>query len=279
MSRFIKDKELYYNIRPYLKTGDIVFFRGGESASNMISKIEKKLTHNGLYTHVGLILLSNSFPIGSPYRFRGTSSGSGSGSGNCNDNMFEYVIPYVIESTMSGKLSDGVLNIEGYSFLGVQIRKLDEVIEAYDKDTTTHIAIGHLKCDLYDQHINSNLNVTKIIDIVREFNGISYDVNCFDLFAAAYKKLRKIRNFFKKYCICFRKKNLQFCSELVANIYIKLGILNPLINAEDVLPVDFYSENGEETFDTDKLIPVLFESIVPITVYSSKLNTSYQSYV
>ena len=34
--------ESYYNIRSQLKTGDLIFFRGADGVSNLISKIEKK---------------------------------------------------------------------------------------------------------------------------------------------------------------------------------------------------------------------------------------------
>ena len=111
----------YQSIRSTLKTGDIVFFKGSGIA-NLISKLEYSVCggSSGNYTHVGMIILSDSFPIGSPYRL-------------CDVKGHDYaVISYIFESTQSGLGGDGTLSVDGYKFLGCQLRKFDNVVETYD---------------------------------------------------------------------------------------------------------------------------------------------------
>lgn len=250
-----KNGKSYYTIRNELKTGDLILFRGGEFVSNYISKIEKYMCGNGEYTHTGIIIMSDSFPIGSPYRFT-------------NKNGEDYtIIPYVFESTQSGFLGDNVNNTLGNSFLGCQLRKFDEVIENYDRDLNTKIAWCKLKEDKRNK-IDNNL----LFEIFNKYNNVRYALSIIDLLTAAYPKIRWLRK------IKFFKRKWQFCSQLVANIYLELGILNN-INPSNVLPCDFLPKNNIETYDTDGEIEVLFSEVNKITVLPiNKINLVSSNY-
>ena len=125
----------YNQIREKLRTGDLIFFKG-DGISNLISKIEKNICGNGEYTHIGIVIMSNSFPIGSPYRL-------------CDIDGKDYsIIPYIFESTQSGIGGDGSLDVNGNKILGCQLRKLDNVVLTYDQNEDTHMAVGKLKINL-----------------------------------------------------------------------------------------------------------------------------------
>jgi hypothetical protein len=233
----IKTGESYYKIRGMLKTGDIIFFRGNEFVSNLISKLEKKICGNGDFTHVGMVIMCTSFPEGHPYY-------------NTNG------IPYVIESTQSGYLGDGAYNLNGDSFLGVQVRNLDIVMEKYDSNPKTAIAWGKLQ-----HNIDGDIS-----HIIRKYDGIRYNINIVDLLAASFKPLRILRKFFK-----FARK-WKFCSEVVTDLYKEFGILNNNVTSYNVLPCDFLPKENNTTFDTDGEIPILFTEIINITIHNKYID-------
>ena len=235
----------YYDIRPELKTGDVIFFYGADAVSSTICKIERIVcnNHQGEWSHIGMVIMSTSFPIGHPYRLCGVGSG------------YDYaVIPYIFELTQSGLLTDGVLNVDGFSFLGVQLRRLDDVADKYNKLPNTRMAWGRLTVPI-------GVTQDQMLKTIRGYDGIRYDLNFLDLFACAYKKLRWIRNLVKYFC-CKSVDSWQFCSELVANLYIEFGILSPNINPENVLPCDFLPEQSLPVIGR-----VLFDIVVPFTTY------------
>jgi hypothetical protein len=241
----VKNGEPYSNIRQYLNTFDMIFFRGSEGVSDIISKIQKKLNGKGVpdYTHVGLIIRASDFPQDSSY--------------------YDANKIYVFESTQSGSLGDGTPNINFESKLGVQLRDFDKVVETYDNHPKSKLAWAPM-LTLYRPIFNLE-NSELLLRIVRKYEGIRYDVSVIDLFSAVYKPLRPLRRLVRK----FRKyaNDWQFCSELCCNVYKDFGILNETINAENVLPCDFMEnlENRGTTYDKDNKIPVLFHSIIPFT--------------
>ncbi len=205
--------EKYNEIKKSLRTGDIIFFHGGEFISTLIGKIEKQEIGDGDYTHVGIIILSNIFPQDHPYYNNAP-------------------VPYIFESTQSGPLSDGILNLDKKAFLGVQIRNLDEVIEAFIKNKNK-VAIGKTHID-----INSNT----IFEEFKKYNGIRYDFNVLDLLASAYPRLRFIRNAYHSITKHICKKSWLFCSELLTKIYQDIGLISNKINSENIVPIDFLPE-------------------------------------
>jgi hypothetical protein len=63
----------------------------------------------------------------------------------------------------------------------------------------------------------------------------------------------------KKRYINIKCKKRQFCSELVANIYIAVNIIPSGINSKDIVPMDFflYDKNG---------IPCILSDVIFITI-------------
>lgn len=263
----IKDGVYYKQIIDTLKTFDMIGFRGGEMVSDVISFIQDSLLKNKNYdyTHVGICIKGNSFPTDHKY--------------------FSESNTYIFESTQSGSIADGVNNVDGKSFLGVQLRNFSDVIEAYDKDKKTKICI----CRLIDYPEKTPKEIAEIVD---RYNGAMYDFSPLDLTSAAFRCLRPLRNIVNKICKC--RNRMLFCSELVANIYKDAGILPKDINPENVLPLDFFtnpidiediddnfveriiqlinSEREErrttnKTMDADNAIPIILCRPIVITAF------------
>lgn len=205
--------ESYATIRAQLQTGDLLFFHGGDFVSSTIGKIEKRVAGNGDYTHVGLVVLSSAFPVGHPYH---------------NPTTIE---PYTFESTQSGWLTDGVLNLLGNSFLGVQLRRLDSVVEYYLTNASTKISWGPLQASW-----RATLDPQRVLDLIRHYDGTRYELSMLDLLAATYPCLRKWRALRLKLC-CTTAARWLFCSELVAHVLQDLNILPENVICENVLPV------------------------------------------
>ena len=257
----------YYSIRSQLKTGDLIFFRGSDEVSNLISKVEKSLCNEGDFTHVGMVIMSDSFPIGHPQRLisaRAETVHSGELISTQAETDYA-IIPYVFESTASGPIGDGAYNVDCRSFLGIQLRNLDEVMEKYDNNATSHIGWGKLSKTLA-------IDCDRLLNIFRMYNNTRYDVSIIDLLAAGYPKLRWLRKLRHMLC-CNYVDKWQFCSELVTNMYIQLGILPDTIIAKNILPVDYIAkEDGKTTFGENNGIPILFSAIERITVFPKNLN-------
>ncbi len=249
----VKNGAAYKDIRPHLETFDMIAFRGGEIVSDAISRLEEVIGGEGagVYTHVGVVLRGDIFPEDHKYHRSGREE------------------VYVWESTQSGRLGDGALDVEGKSFLGVQLRVLDEVVEAYDVHPKTFLAW----CSMLPKFRPSPTS-EEFITIFNYYNGIPYDFNCINLLATAISWLRPLRCCFS----CYTKP--QFCSELVANLYKSLGTLSPEVDARNVLPSDYFSnfahsKGGHITFDKDEEIPVLFSPAVPFTLFPDKKNSQF----
>jgi hypothetical protein len=79
--------------------------------------------------------------------------------------------------------------------------------------------------------------------------GVRYDASCINLAAAAFPILRWIRDhpclrkfrdaFSRAFCCGSRPSTWLFCSELVAQIYVLLGVFPESVNPADVIPTDF----------------------------------------
>lgn len=185
---------------------DLVLFRGkGEPISSLICMIENYKRGDGLWSHVGMLINTDicKFKGGKKNRL------------------------YVLESTLS-KLTDDIPDVQtGDSFFGVQIRDFREVVKKYNGN----IAIAKLIYNPY--HYLSNKIIRRTFQpILQSVIHLRYDYNCFSLLSAPFPIFRPIRDKFIS-----RDKSL-FCSELVAIIYKKMGILKDDVIADEVLPVD-----------------------------------------
>jgi hypothetical protein len=205
----------YDKIRPMLRTGDVILFKDS-GASSVISFLQKKKRLRGTYTHVGIVIMSKSFPVGSQYRL-------------CSLNGVDYAnVPYIFESTQSGIGGDGTVSVSGRKMLGVQLRKLDDVVFSYGSKKKTRIVVGKLrkKYKLDDEQVyNSFL----------KYNMTRYQLNCVQLLSTIFDFLKRFRSFFDVGI---------FCSELVALMLKESGVINNEVNPKDCLPIDFFLQKG-----------------------------------
>jgi len=222
----------YKEIKSLIKPLDMILFRGGEAISSTIRILEKLQTGNGDWSHVGIVVNTTILP-----NIPNGKSGK----------------LYVWESTLSGDLNDGILNTEGEVKFGVQFRELEKVVKGYNKNQKSLVAWAKLKNNPYRQLPGETIQVYEkrfkelrdnLVKIEEEYGDKMYDANPFALLGSLYPKFRCLRK-----TVNFGKDWL-FCSELVATIYVQLGILDSEeINPADVLPVDFVG------FDEDGIVP------------------------
>jgi hypothetical protein len=247
------NKTLYQDIRSQLKTGDIIFFKGGEFVSRTISRVQSAVIGHaraGEYTHVGMVLMSNIFPIGHPYRHWS------------HELQMDYSIePYIFESTQSGPLGDGAPNIEGKSFLGTQLRRLDDVVYKYDALAKTSLAWGKLK----EEFALTKDQEDKLVLAFNKYVGIPYPISMLEIFSTPYPRLRRLRN--SCLCKCFFSKRRMLCSELVAKLFIECGLFDSsLVHPDNAMPCDFIpAATGNRTLDADNEIPMIIEYPIPFT--------------
>ena len=218
----------FNNIKNSLKPLDLVMFSGGEYVSHLIKFMEKNLLERpnepnngvdpGAFSHVGMVVTSDILE-------------------------HKQVLPgkfYVLESTMGGPLSqDKVLNIMGKSKFGVQLRDLEELIPSYLSSEGSAIAIARLK----PEYSTLCRDKTLFTSVFKKYNGRTYDINPISLAASLLKVCRCIREPMEEMT---GTNNWLFCSELVAQVYIDMGVINNSINPKNVVPMDFVG------FETDK---------------------------
>jgi len=212
----IKKGKLFTDIKQNIRPFDLIAFRGDEFVSNLISKLEKRgkvTARGGTFTHVGMVITDEIL----------------------DNPLLEHGKLYILESVISGKLGSGVPDIQGKSFLGVQIRDLERVAEAYDQPNGTLVAwIPILENPILKQENIPQIK-KKFTDLYREIDGILWDSNFWSLLSALYPKMRIMRPLFEK---IFRTQKWLFCSEMVAIIYKHFNILPQIVNPKDVIPAD-----------------------------------------
>lgn len=240
----------YRTVVSEIQTMDLLAFRGSDFVSATISGLQKRILGSGSFTHVGLCIRGSDFPTGHKY--------------HCPESV------YVWESTQSGPLADKVYNVDQESFLGVQLRPLDKVLESYDNNEKSQISWFRLQPKHRQTVIKSDW-----IKVFESYNGRRYDGNCLSLVASLVNVLRPIRRMVNWSC-CRCTRNWLFCSELVATVYKDLGILQDII-PDDVVPMDFIPkvECGEvcmiipetPTYDLDNQVFNLFDQWTVLTYY------------
>lgn len=250
----------YSEIRDKLKTCDILFFRGDNRYSNMIAYVEKKIDGNGDFNHVGMCIRSESFNFVE------------------KPEWFKEGKVYIFESTSSCSVGD-TPNVENKKALCVQLRDLDDVVMTYDKMPNAHLGVSHLKNDYRSSDYDKPCElIQKEYD---KYRGLYYDASVVDLMSTIspvargirdnwiYRNIRDLFGYFW-YGVDRSKttdnpeqlpkdnkiSNWQFCSELVTNIYIDLGLFPSNVIASDVLPSDLL------VCPECKHIPNIFEPII-----------------
>lgn len=243
--RCVKEGMLYSAYRANIKPFDIVFFKGDSFISSLVAYMEKRFlpltsmydyrVNNDDYTHCGMVVTSEIL----------------------DHPLVEKGKLYIWESTISGTRSpDGVPSITGKTFFGSQLRDLDTLIDAYDFPNDTSIAVAHLAYPSLD-----DCNAACMADLKRRFTMIfnKYDMvpyprNPVDIAASTVKFFRPLRNW-----IHTRRNNSRgvgpeseeddlemICSELIARVFIELGILPQSVDPRNVVPMDFLGFDGDD---------------------------------
>ena len=238
----------YSEIRANLKTYDIIGFRGSDFVADAISSTERESVGENYITHVGMVIRARDLPRDSP--------------------QYDADKVYVLESTASGA-KDNILAqfvgsvpsvIDGKGHLGVQLRDLDVLVPQYDAPDRARLLWLPLK--------NSAPHPAMVQAILDKYLGVFYDASPVNLASAVNPRLRKCRDncLFKAlrdcFCICVcgtRPSKWLFCSELVAQIYVDIGVFpRNTVNPSDVLPVDFLPRDAMTTMDADGKVPQVF---------------------
>lgn len=233
MRKLVKEGYNYNDIKDKIQPLDLILFRGSDFVSDTIRLLEYTALNNNWaddYSHCGIIITRDLL----------------------DDPRLEEGKLYIWESTMSGKLGQNVYNIDGKTFLGVQVRKFDDLIVAYDQPRASAISWCRLQNNpLLD--INKKEQIKqKFLTCFQEYNGRRYNINLYGLLSTLYKHMRFLR---KPIAKILHTNNWIFCSELLALAYKSIGVLDESVNEKDVLPVDFIT-----SVDADKAIPDHFVS-------------------
>jgi hypothetical protein len=211
-------KMLPTDIRPL----DMIFFRGGEIVSKLIGVMERFTVGSGEWTHVGIVVNDALLP----------------------DYKLDPGCLYIWESTFSSKYLGGDIGILGTEggYFGTQLRKLDQVIPAYLEKRGTKIAWAKLARNPWADETNRSSIIKKFSKLFKLYNNVRYDYNPVSLLGSMVKPLRQ-------------DNDKLFCSELVALIYVKLGILPNTVVPSSVIPMDFFG------IDADHMVPCCVESL------------------
>lgn len=257
ISNVVKEGVPYHEIRESLNSLDLVCFRGGDGVADLITYLEKiqgaktsryklwgkkkiKVPANA-FSHLGIIVKSDIL----------------------DDPRLDPDTPYVFESTMSGSLTDGVYNIEGEAFLGVQLRNFDDVMRGYDSAIDSKIAIARLDRNLLDGFSNEEIK-TSFTEIFHRYNHIPYDFNPVSLLSSIFKLPRCLRRAAET---AASSRDWLFCSELVAVVYQDMGLIPDDVNPRDVVPMDFLGYDA----DTNG-VPCIVEPPEYITIHPKNDN-------
>ncbi|MEO0236738.1 MAG: hypothetical protein ABIN35_00700 [candidate division WOR-3 bacterium] len=231
----IKRGQLYETVKSQMRPLDLLVFRGDDFVSGLISILEKRGYKNakgGNFTHVGMIVTRDIL----------------------DDPTMEPNKLYILESVISGRLGYNVTDIHGRSFLGVQIRDLDQLIDAYDRPNQTSIGwCPLLNNPFLNPQINRDQLKQQFTEIYQRINGVMWDANCWSLCSAIYPCCRPCRSCIEQ---TLHTQDWLFCSEMVALVYQHLNILPSTVNPKDVLPADLVYPNE----DTDQM-PLIIQSV------------------
>ena len=158
---------------------------------------------------------------------------------------------------------DGPPSIHGTPFFGVQLRLLDDVVEAYDRyDPATFMSW----CEFVAPAAGSEQSVvgTAPLAAMLRHIGTPYASNWLGLLATAVCCCRPMRSCAAWACPSSCGESAlhpkMFCSELIGNVFKELGHLPEDVDSEKIVPADFFERGAlGVTYDLDSEIPVLFK--------------------
>ena len=217
-----KQGRSYEECKSLLRPFDIILFSGDDFVSDFIKYAERtKMVRiaptdidPGAFSHMGMIVTSDilDHPDVLPGKL------------------------YIMESTLSGRLGYDIYDVEGKTVFGVQIRDFDEVFNAYDQPNDTRIACSKIKRNPLDIPPNTVSQLKeRFTSVYKKYKGCIYDLDLFDEFGTLFVGIRVVRDTFDK-CL---DASWIFCSQLVAAVYVDMGLLPITTVAKDIVPMDF----------------------------------------
>ena len=105
----------------------------------------------------------------------------------------------------------------------------------------------------------------------KKYNGITYDANCWSLLSSIIPFLRPKRDHIEQF---LNTDDWLFCSELVAEIYVKLGIFPDTVDPKNVVPMDFIGYDLDHV-DSGGIAPNKFEQPKEILISTKLLPEKY----
>ena len=218
----------YDALKSQIKPFDLIFFIGGEKISSTIRFIQRVSlgVENKLevWSHVGLVVTRDLL----------------------DDKRLEPGKLYLIESTLSGKFNDGIKNVDGKSFFGVQIRDLDQLVKKYAGKKKRGIAWSRLHNNPFRLTSQTEDGLLKQKEIQFAFTtvwpvrweGIRYNFNLISLAASVWPAFKPLDWLLLKFDF-LNTDDWLFCSELVFDILQVFKFYDKHIDASSVLPQDF----------------------------------------
>lgn len=207
---------------------DLIFFKGVDPLSITIRIIEDIAFEEDSFSHVGLVVTRDLLP---------------------DVTELEHGKLYIFESTLSVLCKDAETHRRKF---GVQIRELESVIDAYKFLPGAKVAHVKLTANPWQGNEYNRKFCIKTMKVIHEKYGNNmYDINAFDLLATVTVPLRKYRLFLNKFIVAGYSflstssvittqdidEKMLFCSELVALVYQRLGILPKSVYPSDVAPM------------------------------------------
>lgn len=252
------DRVPYNGIKGEIEPLDLLLFRGEDFVSKTIRFLEKAVLGNGSFSHVGIVVTRELMPW---------------------LKMLKPGEKYVWESTMSiplGGMVEDVPDIEsGKGKFGVQIRFLEDVIDSYTNDETgALVAWVPLKDNPWLHKSNHKDIKRKVKKLHKKVGCRTYELNFLELVASLFPPLRIFRKktewvedigfgILRSFDLVEGEGDSEsgdafyFCSELVAYIYQKLGIISESINPNEVVPMDFLGYDRDEMREIIEVDPIV----------------------
>lgn len=232
-----KYSEIEKNVKPF----DLIFFKGGEVISRAIRFIQQSTlgveNKEDVWSHVGIVITRELF----------------------DDPRLEPNKVYVGESTLSGRLNDGIKNVDNKSFFGVQIRSLDLLVKKYTTNDKTEIGWSRMKNNPFRDNSKEGLiRQQKIRDqftimYPNRWEGIRYDLNIISLVTAVFPFFKPLHWLTQKIDI-MNTDDWLFCSEFVFDVLQVFKFYDKRIDSSLVLPNDLLGYDS-----TSPGIPVIFD--------------------
>lgn len=254
----------YNECKHLIKPFDVIVIKGGEHISNAIRFIQQVTLgvkeRKDVWSHMGLVVTRELY----------------------DDPRLKPGKLYLIESTLSGKFNDGVKNIDGKSFFGVQIRDLDKLAKKYTKNKKGGIGWARLRNNPFALPFDEDKEegeekeeIERLREIKRReyqliftkiypmrWEKIRYNFNLIYLAAAVWPIFSPLKWGLEKIDF-FNSDEWLFCSELVFDILQVFNFYDGHFDSSVVLPQDFFG------YDTSTPpIPQLFDDPVEFSSYS-----------